>query len=82
MTESILDQVRQIGADIFDVAPEELGADASPASIENWDSLQHLNLVLALEESFGLELGPEEMEQMQSVRAIVQCLERKLAHAA
>jgi acyl carrier protein len=82
MKNTILEQVQQIGADIFNVGLEEMSAEASPATIESWDSLQHLSLVLALEESFGLELAPEEMEQMQSVQIIVALVEKRLRSAA
>ena len=82
MTASIIEQVLQISADVFNLAPEELTVDSSPATIETWDSLQHLNLVLALEESFRLEFDPDEMEQMRSVHAIVRCVQEKLEQAA
>ncbi|MGA8270729.1 MAG: hypothetical protein WB919_04160, partial [Candidatus Sulfotelmatobacter sp.] len=47
---TILDTVRQVASDIFAVRVESIGLDSSPATIEAWDSMQHLNLVLALEE--------------------------------
>jgi acyl carrier protein len=40
--------------------------------------MQHLNLVLALEEKFGLQLDPEEIEQMKSVGAVAALVEKKL----
>ena len=40
--------------------------------------MQHLNLVLALEERFSIQLSPEEMEQMRSVGLISEMLEAKL----
>jgi len=45
-----------------DVTPE-----SSPETIESWDSVQHLNLVLALEEEYGFEFLPEEMDQAKTV---------------
>lgn len=78
MTESVLDQVRLMAADIFNVPLENVGAESSPDTIENWDSLQHLNLVLALEQHFGLEFVPEEIEQMLSIELISMLVEEKL----
>ena len=78
MTPSILEQVRQLASDIFGVPAERIGADSSPDNIETWDSMQHLNLVLALEERFSIQLSPEEMEQMRSVGLISEMLEAKL----
>jgi len=39
--------------------------------ILEWDSLNHLNLVVELENSFDLGLSMEEIEEMNSVRGIV-----------
>ena len=67
MTFSILDQVRGVASDLFTVPTDRITANSSPDTIDTWDSIQHLNFVLALEEKFGLQLSPEEMEQMRSV---------------
>jgi acyl carrier protein len=47
-----------------------LTADSSPQTIEAWDSVQNLSLVLALEEEFGFEFAPEEMDQMKTIGQI------------
>ena len=78
MIESVLDQVRQIAADIFNVPFDRVTAESSPDGIENWDSLQHLNLVLALEQCFGLEFAPEEIEKMLSIELVVTLVQKKL----
>jgi acyl carrier protein len=75
---STFEQVQAIASDIFGVPAGKITADSSPETIENWDSMQHLNLVLALEEKFGLQLDPEEIEQMKSVGAVAALVEKKL----
>ena len=67
MTSTILDQVRSVASDLFSIPINRITAESSPETIETWDSTQHLNFVLALEEKFGLQLSPEEMEQMQNI---------------
>lgn len=71
------EDVRAIAADIFQVAARRITLQSSPDTIESWDSLQHLNLILALEQSFGLEFEPEEIERMTSIGAILAILEEK-----
>lgn len=78
MTASILDQVRGIASDLFNLPLDRIKAESSPESIESWDSTQHLNFVLALEEKFGLQLSPEEMEQMRTVGEAAKLVEGKL----
>lgn len=75
----MFERVRQIVADLFDLPQHQIAASDSPDTIEGWDSLQHLNLVLALEQEFGLQFTPEEIEQLASVELIVDLLEEKLA---
>jgi acyl carrier protein len=75
---STLAQVQAIASDIFDVPVGKITGDSSPGTIETWDSMQHLNLVLAIEEKFGLQLSPEEIEEMKSVGAVAALVEKKL----
>ena len=75
---TLFPQVRSIAADLFGVAEDSIGPDSSPESVENWDSIQHLNLVLALEERFGFQLSPEEMDEMRTVGQIAAVVERRL----
>jgi len=74
----MLDQVRQLVSDIFAVPVELVEEDSSPETIGAWDSMQHLNLVLAVEEKFNVRFSPEEMEQMRGVRQIVGLLKAKV----
>lgn len=81
MTSSTFEQVRGIASDILGVPVDKITADSSPQTIENWDSIQHLNLVLAIEEKFGLQLEPEDIEQMKTVGAAAALVD-KLQSAA
>lgn len=71
------EELRGIAADIFRVGPNRIHRQSSPETIESWDSLQHLNLILALEQKFGLEFEPEEIERMTSLDAIHSLIEEK-----
>jgi acyl carrier protein len=75
---SVYEQVRTLAADILQVAPEQITEASTPERIESWDSVQHLNLVLALETQFNVEFEPEEIEQMKSIGNIASLVETKL----
>jgi acyl carrier protein len=81
LSASAFDEVRSIASDILGVPAARLTSDSSPDTVESWDSVQHLNLVLALEERFGLQLSPEEIEQMKALGAISALIETKLRSA-
>lgn len=52
-------QLKKILANLFNVSPEEINDDTSMDTIEKWDSLNHLNLILALESELNVTLTEE-----------------------
>ena len=79
MNMSVCDRVQNICADVLALSAEQITLESSPQTISTWDSLHHLNLVLAIEQEFGTQFAPEEIEQMLSVQHIVDLLAAKLA---
>ena len=65
-------------ADVFEVPLERITPESSPDNLETWDSIHHLNMVLALEQEFGVQFSPEEIEQLLSVELIVALLAEKM----
>ena len=49
-------RIRDIAADVFGVPAAELPDDASNETVPGWDSLHHLELMLALEMEFGVQI--------------------------
>ncbi len=76
MSETVREQVRQTVADIFNVSVRDVTEEPLPESIENWDSVTHLNLILALEQKFGVSFDVEELPELTSVGAIVAAVRR------
>jgi acyl carrier protein len=74
----VFSKVTAIAADIFCVPESSLGAGSSPDTIETWDSLHHLSFVVALEQEFGVQFSPEEIEQLLSIELTTALLEEKL----
>jgi acyl carrier protein len=78
LSAAVFDQIRTMASDLFGVPAERITADSSPQTLEAWDSIQHLNLVLALEEKFSVQLSPEEIEQMTNIGETAKLIESKL----
>ncbi len=78
---TVFDQVRTLACDLFATSADKLSSSSSPETVEAWDSVQHLNLVLAVEEKFHLQLSPEEIEQMKTIGDVVKIVEGKLQTA-
>jgi acyl carrier protein len=76
LTSGTFEQVRKIASDVFGIPADKITAESSPETIENWDSMQHLNLVLAIEERFGVQLEPEDIEQMKTIASVASVVEK------
>lgn len=63
-------RLKEVLAKILNVEVAAITEDASPDTIENWDSLRHMNLVLAIEEEFGVELTDEQVVDILSYQLI------------
>lgn len=77
---NVLNRVTAIASDIFGLPIADLEPSSSPDTIETWDSLHHLSFVLALEQEFGVQFSPEEIEQLVSIELVRSLLEEKQAH--
>lgn len=72
-------QVRQEIVSIFDDVFQHEGVITTETSVEDvarWDSLRHVALVAALEETFGISLSMDEMMEIRSVDDIQRLLGR------
>ncbi|TAH50274.1 MAG: acyl carrier protein [Chloroflexota bacterium] len=75
----IAERVRDVMSDLFGVPRDAIDAHASPKTIPQWDSLQHLNLVLALEQEFEIQFSTEEISAMTDFTQVVETVEQRLA---
>ena len=72
------EQLKQIMGQVFEMRPEDITEDSSIDTIENWDSLKHTNLVIALEQGFGVSFEAEEIVEMMSYKLILLTLKDKV----
>jgi acyl carrier protein len=63
-------KIKQVMSAVFEIPLESIAEDASSDNIENWDSLRHLNLILALEEEFGVSIPDEEVGNLVNYKLI------------
>ena len=78
MTADIEERVRSVLADVFGLDPSDVNEKTSPDTVDEWDSLQHLNLVLAIEEEFDLQFEETETTELVSFPLIVAITSEKI----
>ena len=70
----MLNRILKITSQVMEVPLEQLNKESSPDTVKNWDSLKHMNLILALEEEFNITFSDEEIVELLSVEIIVEVL--------
>ncbi len=65
--EQVPSSLRELLADIFEVPAEQVTADLSMATQENWDSFRHLQAILAVEGEYGVQFDPQRIPELTSV---------------
>lgn len=78
MTDDIAERVRGVLVDVFDLDPATVGPGTSVDTVKAWDSLQHLTVVLSLEEEFDIGFDEEETVSIVSFDLIVMTVREKL----
>jgi acyl carrier protein len=74
---AVADKVKSIIAENLDVDEQEITADASFTEDLGADSLDIVELVMAFEEAFGIEIPDEDAEKITRVREAVEYIESK-----
>lgn len=77
---SLRERCLEIVAEVMEVDAESINDDANPDTIDNWDSLSHVQLVIKLEKEFGIAISPEEgVEHFTDFKRIVDYVSQKSA---
>lgn len=77
--ETILDELREIMIDVFDVDDLEVTPATTAEDVEEWDSLSHVRLVVAVERKFGFKFKNSEIEGLKTVGDLANLIKAKAA---
>ncbi len=62
--------IKRVMADVFGIDIGLINGNSSPDDIENWDSLKHMNLIVALEEEFDIEFNDDDIGNLLNFQLI------------
>ena len=69
-TAPLIDQIRATLAEVFDVDPSEITSETQFGDLPKWDSMGHMDLMIALETRYGVAISAESISELTSVPAI------------
>ena len=75
--EDVYKQLNEIFADVLDLDDVQLTEDTTADDIEEWDSLSHIQLVVAVEKAFGIKFTALEIMRWKNVGAMVDSIMSK-----
>jgi acyl carrier protein len=70
----MLEKIKNIMSAVFEVPVERINEMSSPDTIENWDSLRHINLVTSIEEEFNVRFTDEQIGEMLNLKLVMETL--------
>ena len=71
----IFDKMEEIFTDIMDLKDIKLNDETSADDIEEWDSLSHIQIIVAIEKAFGIKFSSQEMITWKNVGDMVDPVE-------
>jgi acyl carrier protein len=74
MTAANTKLVTDLVASVLNLPKDAIGTEASMENMSQWDSLAHLNICLAFQERFGVELDMETVARSTSVASLTKLL--------
>ena len=72
-----IETVRQIMEDVFDVDDLVISPATTAEDVEEWDSLSHIRLIVAVERKFGIRFKNAEVEALMNVGDLLRAVDAK-----
>ena len=76
--EEIYEQLNEVFRDVFDDDTIEVNDQTTSRDIEDWDSLEHINLIAAIETQFGMKFTMGQVVTMKNVGEMVDIISSQI----
>ena len=73
-----LQRIEEIIRDLFDEYTGAVGLETSAADVDQWDSLGNVQLMVMVEQEFGVQFGTIEIDRLENIGDLVELVESKL----
>lgn len=75
----VLEKLNSIFCEVFDDESIMISTDTTAGDIEGWDSLSHINLIVAVEMRFNIKFSNKELLTLKNVGDLINCINSKLS---
>ncbi len=77
--EEIFEKLNVVFRDVFDDDSIVVNDNTTADDIEDWDSLEHINLIVAIEKAFGIKLAMKDIVSLKNVGEMVTVISSKIS---
>jgi acyl carrier protein len=74
----LCDTLNQIFREVFDDSDISISPDMTANDIDGWDSLSHVNLIVAIETGFNIRFSQKDLLTFKNVGDLLSCIHNKL----
>jgi acyl carrier protein len=73
-----LNKLNSVFCEVFDDEEMKITPEMTANDVDGWDSLSHVNLIIAVETRFGVRFSQKELMTLKKVGDLVNLVDRKI----
>ena len=77
--EEVFEKINEVFRDVFDDESITVTDETTSDDIDDWDSLEHINLIAAVEQQFGIKFSMGQIVTMKNVGEMVNIIESQIS---
>jgi acyl carrier protein len=77
----ILQRIQSIASSILAIPGLEMGEDTTARDVPGWDSLTHVQIIIGVEQAFGIRMSASEVAQLENAGSLVDVVQHHQARA-
>lgn len=77
MSQEIINKLTEIFQEVLDDESIQLTPETTAEDVEEWDSLNHIHLIVAIEKSFGVKFNSKEIQSWKNIGEMVASIASK-----
>jgi acyl carrier protein len=75
--QDILNDLLEVFVDVFEDEDISITSQTAASDIEEWDSLNHIQLIVAIEKKFNIRFQSREIQSWKNVGEMIECIAQK-----
>ena len=77
--EELMQRLQPLFVDVMDDKNLKINPEMSAKDVDEWDSITHISLLVAIEDEFGLRFGVAETKSLKNIGEMVTLIQTKMA---